>query len=195
LSELLKICELLGYWIFYRPCLFWFVFKLPQTFWRKKGNEIRAFGEEYGIDFDYYSVSSIRKTFGHLSFYRLENEINSQRQKALYYIKNLSGISGLKIIQENPKTKAMYPFLTILFDDINKRNLILKTLDNYGMGVSIVYLNAICDYDYLKSALSFTNCENARNLSSQQLTLSTSAFLKDKDLELIVETIKKLMSK
>ncbi|MFA5271755.1 MAG: aminotransferase class V-fold PLP-dependent enzyme, partial [Candidatus Omnitrophota bacterium] len=91
LSELIKICELFGYWIFYRPLLFWFVFKLPQTFWRKKGNEVRAFGEEYSVDFDYHQVSFLRKIFGHLSFYRLERELDSQRQKALYYIKNLSG--------------------------------------------------------------------------------------------------------
>ncbi|MFA6282245.1 MAG: DegT/DnrJ/EryC1/StrS family aminotransferase [Candidatus Omnitrophota bacterium] len=194
LSELLKIFELFGYWIFYRPCLFWFVFKLPQVFWKQKGNEVRAFGEEYGVDFDYHKVSFLRKFFGHLSFYRLEKEIDSQRQKALYYIKNLSGISGLRAVQENPGTKAVYPFLTLLFDDINKRNLILKTLDSYGLGVSIVYVNAICDYGYLKPTLSLASCENARGLSRRQLTLSTSAFLKEQDLELIVETIKKLMS-
>lgn len=194
LSELLKICELVGYWIFYRPLLFWFVFKLPQVFWKQKGNEARAFGEEYDTDFDYYEVSFLRKLMGHLCFYRLEKEIDSQRQKAFYYIKNLSGIAGLQIIQENSGTKAVYPFVTLIFDDTAKRNLILKTLDTYGIGISIVYVNAICDYDYLKNVVSFTSCENARNLSSRQLTLSTSAFLKDKDLELIVGTIKKVMN-
>ncbi len=194
LSEILKILELFGYWFFYRPLFFWFVFKLPQVFWKHRGNDVKAFGEEFDTDFDYHRVSSLRKFFGHISFYRLENEIKSQRQKALYYIKNLSGINGLKIIQENPATKAVYPFLVLLFDDIAKRNLVLETLDACGLGLSIIYVNPICDYAYLKDSLSFTNYDNARSFSSRQLTLSTSAFLKDKDLELIIGIIKKLLN-
>ena len=34
LSETLKIAELFGYSLFYRPQLFWFVYQLPQIFWR-----------------------------------------------------------------------------------------------------------------------------------------------------------------
>jgi dTDP-4-amino-4,6-dideoxygalactose transaminase len=192
-SELVKIIELIGYWIFYRPLLFWFVFKLPQAFWKHKRNQVRAFGEEYDTDFDYHKVSFLRKLIGRLCFYRLEKENENQRQKALYYIKNLSGISGLKIIQENPGTKAVYPILVLLFDDRNKRNRVFKALDARGMGASIVYVNAICDYDYLKNNLSFASCENARNLSERQLTVSTSTYLKAKDLELIVKTIKRIM--
>ncbi len=36
LSEGIKLLELFGYWLFYRPQLFWFVFGLPQAFWMLK---------------------------------------------------------------------------------------------------------------------------------------------------------------
>jgi dTDP-4-amino-4,6-dideoxygalactose transaminase len=130
---------------------------------------------------------------GHSSFYRMENEIDRRRQKARYYIENLSEISGLKIIPESYNEEAAYPFLTVLFDDAGKRNQVLKALDARGLGVSIIYVNAICDYDYLKNIISVSSCLNARSLSSRQLTLSTSVFLKNKDLKLIVKIIKKIM--
>jgi dTDP-4-amino-4,6-dideoxygalactose transaminase len=192
-SESLKLMELLGYWIFYRPQLFWFVFKLPQLFWKQRARTYRAFGEEYSSDFDYHRVSFLRKMLGHSSFYRMENEIDRRRQKARYYIENLSEISGLKIIPESYNEEAAYPFLTVLFDDAGKRNQVLKALDARGLGVSIIYVNAICDYDYLKNIISVSSCLNARSLSSRQLTLSTSVFLKNKDLKLIVKIIKKIM--
>jgi len=100
-SEIIKIAELFGYWMFYRPELFWFVFKLPQIFWNLGKNQAKAFGEEYDTNFDTHSVSGFRKSLGHKSFYRLEKEIQQQREKALLYIEALRAVNGIKIIQEN----------------------------------------------------------------------------------------------
>ncbi|MDD4183411.1 MAG: DegT/DnrJ/EryC1/StrS family aminotransferase [Candidatus Omnitrophica bacterium] len=193
-SEAVKIIELVGYWIFYRPLLFWFVFKLPQAFWNIGKNATKAFGEEYDADFDTHAVSGFRKFIGHQSFYRLEKEISRQRERALSYIKVLSAIKGIKILQESPNTYAAYPFLVVLFDDVEKREEALKKINNYGLGASIVYLNSICDYDYLKNAIDCVFCENARSLARRQLTLSTNSFLKTKDIEFVVDVLKELMN-
>lgn len=192
LSEAFKIFELFGYWLFYRPQLFWFVFKLPQIFWKVSKKEARAFGEEYDTGFDIHKVSGMRNRLGHISFYRLEKEIAGQRSKALYYIKELGGLRGITIIQENTGSRATYPFLVLLFNDSSKRDLALKRLERLGVGVSLVYLNPICDYNYLKETFSHCAYENASYLSKRQLTLSTNSFLKNKDLKTVTEVLKEI---
>lgn len=191
-SEIIKIIELFGCWIFYRPRLFWFVFKAPQIFWNLGKNPVKAFGEEYDTNFDTHSISGFRKLLGHKSFYRLENEILRQREKALFYIEALRAIKGVKVIQADSNVYATYPFLVVLFDKAEKRNELLKKIGNCGLGASIVYLNAICDYAYLKDKPSCGSCENARNFSKRQLTLSTSVFVNTKDAQFLIRSIQEV---
>lgn len=191
-SEALKIFELFGYWIFYRPFLFWFVFRLPQIFWNWQGKEYKALTEYFTLDFPIHEVSKIRKLIGCNIFNRLDEEIKQQRQKALFYIERLTGIKGIRVIQEGAGTRATYPYLTLVFDDVDKRKKALKALKNSGLGVSIIYAEAITDYDYLKNIVGEKACPAARDLAQRQITLSTSTFLEKKDLELIVHKIKNL---
>lgn len=192
LSESLKILELFGYWIFYRPRLFWFVYRLPQIFWDWRGQHLRALTEYFTVDFPLHKVSRFRKSIGHAIFYRLEEEINKQREKAFDYIKGLRKVQQIRPITESPETKAIYPYLTLLFDDPEKRNKVLKIFRNSGLGVSSIYASAITDYEYLRDVIENKDCPNARYLAQRQITLSTSTFLKKRDLDYIVEIIKKL---
>lgn len=191
-SESLKIFELFGYWLFYRPELFWFAYRLPQIFWEWQGEDLRALTEYFTIDFPIHRVSGVRKLIGHVTFGRLEQEIARQRQKAQDYIEGIRGIKGVKIISEPSETKAAYPYLTLLFDDPIKREEARKMFRNSGLGISIIYVAAINDYDYLKGMLEPTDCPNARYLAKRQITLSTSTFLKQEGLNSIVETLRNL---
>jgi len=192
LSESLLILELFGYWIFYRPLLFWFVFRLPQIFWNWRGQKLKAVMEYFDIDFPVHKVSKIRQLMGHANFYRLEKEIDKQRQKASFYIEKLKNIKGVKVIEESVDCKATYPYLTLIFDDPEKRERALKIFEDSGLGVSQVYALAITDYDYLKHIIVNKNCTNARYLAKRELTLSTSTFLSYKDLNSILRIIEDL---
>ncbi len=194
-SETVKIIELLGYWLFYRPQLFWFVFKLPQILWNLGKKYNKAFGEEYDVNFDTHAVSGFRKFIGHKSFYRLESEVRQQREKASLYIESLKSVKGVKILRDNPHSHAAYPFVTVVFDEAEKRNEFFRKINKNGLGVSIVYLNAICDYPYLKDELSGDGCANAREFSKKQLTLTTNVFLREKDAQFIVNSIKEVLTK
>lgn len=188
-SEGLKLLELFGYWFFYRPSLFWFVFNLPQDFWNARGDKVRAMAEYYTSDFAIHTVSRIRKTLGHASFYHLEEEISKQHRKARRYLKGLEAISGIKVLQEAAGTKATYPYLALVFDDVAKRERVLNTLRSRGLGASLVYLCAIADYDYLKGIIPKRPSPNAQYLAAHSLTLSTSVFLTERDLDTIVKLI------
>lgn len=192
LSESLKIAELLAYSIFYRPALFWFAFRLPQIFWEIRNNPVRAIGDYFETDFPTHNISAFREYIGYLNFPCLREEIIQQRKKAEYYLHALKGLPGIKPVTELDQTKASYPYLTIIFDSAQKRNTALKIFRNSGLGISRIYLRAITDYNYLKTIVPKTNCENARKIAQQTITLSTSRFLKERDLKKIVDSLKNI---
>jgi len=191
-SETLKVVELFGYWIFYRPSLFWFAWKLPQMFWESRGETLKALTEYFTIDFPTHKVSKFRKSVGHCSFPRLEKEINNQRLKASIYTEGLKNVQGIKIISESAESKATYPYLTLIFDDPMKRENAKEKFKNLGLGVFQIYCLAITDYAYLKGTLESKACPNARYLAQRHITLSTSTFLKDRELDSVINIIRNL---
>ena len=190
--EGLRILELFGYWFFYRPQLFWFVYRLPQIFWNLRGNNFRAMAEYFTTDFPIHKVSKKRKSIGHVSFSRIEDEIAKQREKAIFYLGGLKEIKGIKAITQQVDTRATYPYLTLIFDDPETRRKTLKAFDNLGFGVSVIYACAITDYDYLKDIIPNRDCPNARYMAEREITLSTSTFLNNNDMGSILNTIKRL---
>ncbi len=192
-SETLKIFELFGYGLLYRPGLFWLAFSLPQIYWNSRGQRLKALGDYYALDFSMHRVSRIRKLIGHIGFSRLEKEIKKQRKKAFYYIEGLAGVPGIRIITEPAGSEATYPYLVVLFDDPEKRKAAQEAFRGKGLGVFQVYDAAITDYDYLKDKIGNSIFPNARYLAEREITLSTSTFLKDDDLAVVVDTIKRVL--
>lgn len=191
LSEGLRSMELFGYWIFYRPSLFWFVYRLPRIYWDWLREPLKGASEYFTLDFPLHRVSKIRKSVGHASFFRLEEELNSQRQKIARYQEKLKETEGVKLITEPPQTKASYPYLTLMFSDPQKRKRCQDLFKNSGLGVSQVYLSAITDYAYLKGIIEKRDYPNARYLAEREITLTTSTFLNEADIETITNLIRR----
>jgi len=191
-SEAIKIFEVFGYYLFYRPELFWFIFRLPQIYWEKRGQPLKAMIEYFSSDFPTHDVSKFRKRIGDAQFSRLDKEVEKQRQKALYYIENLKNIKGLNLITESTQDKASYPYLTLVFDEPSKRKKAAEILKKTGLGISQIYCFAITDYDYLKGITGNKLMPNARSLAQRHLTLSTSTFLKKSELDKVINKIKEL---
>jgi len=192
ISESLKIIELIGYSIFYRKQLFWFIFSMPQIFWNMMGRKDRAMIEYFPENFPIHKVSDFRKKVGHKGFRRLDPEISSQREKALYYMNKLGRIEGLKIISEFSASKATYPYLTLIFEDPTKRKKTLELFFSLGLGVSTIYNCAIADYDYLKGFVSDENSTNARYIAEREITVSTSQFLSRKEQDDVIKKIQEV---
>ena len=192
ISETILMLEMIGYWIFYRPSFFWFVFSLPQIFWNWRKDKVRALSEYFSINFPVHNVSRARKTIGHSQFCRLEDGIRKQRQKAFSYVEKLEGVKGMKVVKELPDTQATYPFLTVILDDAVKKEKALKSLESSGYGISEIYAYSIYDYDYLKDIIPAGNCPNGRYMAQREITLSTSKFLKESDLNSVVNILANL---
>ncbi|TAM40686.1 DegT/DnrJ/EryC1/StrS aminotransferase family protein [bacterium] len=192
LSEFLKIVELFGYSIFYRPGLFWLVFRAPQIFWQLRNNPVRAMGEYFTSDFPVHKVSAFREYIGHLNFSRLNLEIEKQRSLAGIYLEHLKGLAGVRAVIEPAQAKASYPYLTLIFEDKRKRGSCLAAFRDSGLGVSQIYLQAISDYVYLKDIIPQAQLAHARALAEKTVTLSTSSFLKEPDLRNITDKLKRI---
>jgi len=191
--ETIRVIELLGYGLFYRPLLFWFVFTLPQQVWRLLGNDIRALREDFSLDFPVHSVSRFRIGVAHNAFTRLDGEIAQQREKAAWYIRELEACRGIRILQEGAGDRATYPYMTLVFDDPGARNNALQRCSRAGAGVSQIYAHAIGDYPYLKNIVPAEHCGNARLLAERTLTLSTNAFLTEKDAAGVAGIIREVL--
>ena len=190
-SESIKIAELFGYWIFYRPFLFWFVYNLPQLFWELTGNPLKGASEYFDEDFPVHKVSRFRKAIGHAQLARLEKEIEERRHKAQLYFQAFEGVKGLRIIREQEGSRATYLYLTIVFDDADRRLRVFNQLRNSGLGVSYVYTYAIGGYDYLRPIVPAGDYRAGNFMADNSFTLSTSCFLKEKQILELAGKIRK----
>jgi dTDP-4-amino-4,6-dideoxygalactose transaminase len=189
LSEAIKIIELLGYSLVYRPQLFWFAYSLPKYFWMMSGNKAKANIEYFSESFPTHKISFLRQKIGHVLFSRLDEEINKQRSRANFYMDKLKEISRMRVLREPRDSRAVYPYVTLVFQDERDRRKIADMFEGSGMGVSQIYTCAITDYAYLKKILPDKDCPNARYAAEHSLTLSTSSFLEESDLRSICNDI------
>ena len=136
-------------------------------------------------------MSQLRKSIGQAGFYRLEEEIEKQRQKAHAYFALLEACVGVSALREEEGTAATYPFVTLVFDDREKKKRALRELNRYGLGVSQIYAAAITDYDYLREIVPAHKASAARSFAGRHLTLTTSTYLSKEDLAFVAGIIKK----
>ena len=188
--EFCRVLELLGYGLFYRPRLFWFVFTLPELWWTMRGDSVKALREDFNIDFPVHGVSGFRKAVCRAAFHRIESSIELQREKALRYSEALGGCAGLTLVQEAPGDRATYPYVTVVFDEPEQKKAALKAFAGSGLGVSRIYALALADYSYLRGMAPDMNSSHARMLAERTITLSTSPFLQEHDMEKTIDLVK-----
>ncbi len=186
LLEALRMLQLAGYWVFYRPSLFWFAYSLPELFWRATGAHLKAISEHFELDFPLHRVSDFRDSVGHAHFSLLDAQIENQRQKASRYINDLRASTKFDIVTEEEGSKATYPFLTILFHDLKDKAVFMRKMTRRGLGVSELYTLPVTEYEYCKGLIKYRTVARADDLSRRQAILSTSFYLKDKDMASII---------
>jgi len=112
-------------------------------------------------------------------------EITGRRkEKAIYYYENLKNLKGvvLPTFQENDSF-LRFP---ILVEDINKKKKLLKSLKRIGINASEMY-----DKENFEKVLSISKAKgkllNAEYASERMINLPTHSFLRNKELEKIVD--------
>lgn len=194
--EVVRILQLLGYWLFYRPRLFFWVYTFPQAFWVKRNNIIHALGEDFSLNFPVHKVSNLRTYLGLANFNRITTEIVHQRQQAQHYFKALSNCKAIQVLDASPLQgdRAVYPFISILI--AKNRDCLFPNLALQSLGVSLLFAKLLPEYPYLRQYLADESPEhypNAARLCKTLITLSTTAFIKPKEIYEIVHIIQTMI--
>ena len=180
-AELGALSGLLGYALFYRPSLFWFIFDSTYIFWNRLGDEVRAAAEYNRLEFPIYQISAFRQRLGHAFFRRLRPQVVRQWESAQRYFNLFRHAVDFRCIEELPDTRATYPYVVLVFPDRTSRDMALKAIRAEGLGAFIIYIRALEDYDYMKPYLPEVKAPNARRFAEYSLTLSTNLYLREKD--------------
>ncbi len=194
--EVVRILQLFGYWLFYRPRLFFWIYTLPQAFWVRRNNIIHALGEDFSLNFPVHKVSNFRIYLGLANFNRTAKEIAHQRQQAKLYFEALSYCKAIQVLGADlPKgDRAVYPFISILI--AKNRNCLFPNLALQSLGVSLLFAKLLPEYPYLQQYLpdeSSENYPNAARLCNTLVTLSTTAFIKPREINEIVQLIQAMV--
>jgi dTDP-4-amino-4,6-dideoxygalactose transaminase len=96
------------------------------------------------------------------------------------------------VIKEPAGAKATYPYLTLVFDDRQKRKKALQLFENSGLGVSQIYTSAVNGYDYLKGVIQEKEFPSASYLANRHITLSTSIFISENEMEKAVRICRRI---
>ncbi|MBF0618667.1 MAG: DegT/DnrJ/EryC1/StrS aminotransferase family protein [Candidatus Omnitrophica bacterium] len=188
-EEAKRITGLCGYAVFYRPSLFWFVYRLPEIFWQWAGHKMKALSEDFASDFPIQKVSLFRKFIGHRNFHTLESAIGSQRQKAEVYKKALQRYPGIIVVQEAPGARATYPYVAVIVDAADP--VAMQPLEEMGIGLSRSFSRAVPDYEDLKGVVLPGACPNARFMAAHLWTFSTSQFMRPDDIQKVSDRVTK----
>lgn len=190
-----RILQLLGYWLFYRPCLFFWVYTLPQAVWAHQNNWVRALNEDFSIHFPVHKVSNLRTYMGFANFLRMPKEIEQQRQKAADYLDAFASCESIRILRENTsKDKATYPFISLVLPV--SRKVVFPNLRLQASGVSLAFARILPKYAYLQPYLGDKLAEsypNADKLCKRLITLSTTAFITSKEITEVSHYIKTIV--
>lgn len=194
--ETLRVIQVWGYWLFYRPKLFFWVHTLPQALWARRNNMIQALGENFSLNFPIHKVSNFRAYLGFANFSRAEKEIAHQRQQAELYLQAFSTCKTMRIIEASAQEgdKASYPFISVLVPE--NRNQLFPNLFLQSFGVSLLFAKTLPEYSYLQQYLPNESSEhypNAAKLCTTLVTLSTTTFITAKEIYAVVRLMNSMV--
>ncbi len=133
---------------------------------------------------------------GLANFNRTAAEIAHQRQQAKFYFKALAYCKAIQVLGAAPLKgdRAVYPFISILI--AKNRDCLFPNLALQSLGVSLLFAKFLPEYPYLRQYLtdeSSENYPNAVRLCKTLVTLSTTAFIKPREIYEIVQLIQAMV--
>jgi dTDP-4-amino-4,6-dideoxygalactose transaminase len=186
--ELMRICQLIGYGLFYNPRGLSFTYGANLRHWLRQGDPVNAAGEHF-TQIPVHKVSSFRKSVGASALTRLKTHLEDNVDRGRRRTNRLSEIEGLAVLRELPNTSATWPTIMVAMPTRDACQLALNELWSKGLGVTKLFIHDLSSYGYLRGLLPDVKTPNAQALSERSLTISNSAWLSDDEFESIVRVL------
>lgn len=192
LFEAKRLVELLGYSIFYRPCLLGIAYGVPRRKELAKKKFEEAVGDVFDLEIPFHEVSKFRAHRGANAALRLNEFLKNTNEQAITRIAKLEELSPIKVLKKQHGHKNIWPFLSIIMPNRESRDRALEKLWPSPYGVTRLFIHSLNGYDYLRPLLGKqNNTPNADNLADRMLTISNSLWLHDKEFDLICDVLQK----
>jgi dTDP-4-amino-4,6-dideoxygalactose transaminase len=186
--EMLRICQLIGYGMFYNPKGLFYTYGLNLRHWLREGNPVNAAGEHF-TQIPVHKVSSFRKEIGASALTRLKEHLENNVERGRKRAERLGEIEGLTVMKELPSTQATWPTIMVALPTRDACQSVLAQLWTRGLGVTKLFIHDLSSYAYLRGLLPDLRTPNARALSERSLTISNSLWLEEDDFQQIVQVL------
>lgn len=183
--SLRRFVELAGYAALYNPSGLRYAYGRPLRKAIARGRLVEAVGDDFGFDIPLHRVGPCRKSVGANALARLPAFL---RQTDLLARRRLGQLS-LPVIGDAPGGEGCWPFFMVLLPTAEARDAALDALWGSGLGVSRLFIHALCDYAYLRHLFAGAEAPRARDFAARMLTVSNSPWLGDAEFERICRVL------
>lgn len=194
LWEARRSIELLGYAALYRPRGLGIAYGDPLRRALRRGDPVAAVGDDFPLTIPLHRVGGWRQAVGAHAAVRLPAFIEQCREQAHRRLPRLRRIEGARVLDDPVGAQGSWPFLLLLLPDQRRRDLVLASLWQAGLGVSRLFIHALPDYAYLKDIVMPQAVPNARAFAARSLTISNSPWMDDGDFEQICRTLESVLA-
>lgn len=160
----------------------------------KKYNIIKNFGMENAESYVEVSGNSKMNEFqaamGLCNLKNVDGEIEKRKNAFLRYKKNLSGIDGIKIWEEQEGVTHNYSYFPVVFDKVKRDDVALK-LSDAGIFARKYFYPITSSFECYQGKFEIQATQVAKEISEKILTLPLYAGLTDGDVDRICDIIVK----
>lgn len=192
--EVRRLAELAAYAALYRPSALPFAYGVPLRRALRKGNVIRAAGDDYAQRIPLHRVGAWRKTIGRNAFERLPSFLATLSEQATTRKQRLAAIEGLTLIDDAEEGRGTWPFFMVLMPSGEARDAALARLWPAGVGVTRLFVHALPDYPFLAPSLGTARVPAARDFAARMLTISNSPWLREGEFQSIVAVLEETIA-
>lgn len=189
LWELQRSVQLIGYAAFYRPGALRWAYGHPLRRSLRRGDLAGALGDVFPARIPLHRVGAWRQAVGARAFRRLPAHLDAMRAQADARRPILRRIDGIRILDDAPGARGIWPLLMLLLPDTERRDAALDRLWRAGLGVSRMFASALPDYDYLRGIVPNDGCANARDFAARTLTVGNSPWLDEATFSIIANEL------
>lgn len=139
-----------------------------------------------------YRMTNIEAALGLAQMERVEQLLADRRRVAAWYTARLRGIPGLTLPVETPGAKNVFWIYSVLVDGLARRDTLMAQLADAGIETR-PFFHPVHEFPMYLDARNDRGCPVACDLGARGLSLPTSSYLKEADVDMIASTLRRMM--
>lgn len=189
--ELRRITELWGYRLMYHPDRLDWVYGRQLRSALNRGDAVSAVGDNFTIDdIPLHSLGHYRQRVAAAALTRFPVWQQQNSLRATSRLTRLRQLAGVTVLQDGPHQQGVWPFFLLLMPDNASRDRAMQNLWTAGLGVTRLFIHALCGYPAVTPFCLPSPIPNAEDFAARSLSISNSHWVEDDDFDLIISALR-----